>query len=71
MSGIPWSTPARELRDEELGAARSAIIEDIERFQALPTDLKEHSGSPGEWMYERLDELETEMKRRFIPVLVR
>lgn len=27
-------------------------------------DFEGHGGSPGEWMVERMDELETEMKRR-------
>ncbi len=27
-------------------------------------EFEGHSGSPGEWMIERMDELETELKRR-------
>jgi hypothetical protein len=35
------------------------------RFDRLRGDLGEgHGGSPGEWMYERLNELETEQLNR-------
>jgi hypothetical protein len=52
------------MTDAELAA------EDVrlgEQWVALREALEEcggASGSPGEWLYERLDEIETEMKRR-------
>ncbi len=63
---IDWKTPARSMADDDLGEAHLRIVTDIKRFQSLPADAVEHSGSPGEWMYERLDEIETEMTRRFM-----
>jgi transposase len=62
-----WKKPAKSMTDEELGSALCDIVADIERFHALPADDKEHGGSPGEWMYERLNEIETEATRRFMP----
>jgi len=52
--------------DETLANAFLEIVDDIKRFHDMPDDAKERGGSPGEWMYERLDELETEMTRRFM-----
>ena len=61
-----YATPAKDMADDLLVAVHGAIVYAIKRFQDLPAEEKEHSGSPGEWMYERLDEIETEMTRRFM-----
>lgn len=63
-----WITPANKMADENLTRAHFDIVDAIKRFQGLPAEEKEHSGSPGEWMYERLDEIETELTRRFMMV---
>ena len=38
-----------------------------ERWDAFRTGSEGHGGSPGEWMVERMGELETEQKRRASP----
>lgn len=46
------------------GALRQAL-DDIEaKWREFRAGDCEGSGSPGEWMVERMDELETEIKRR-------
>jgi hypothetical protein len=35
-----------------------------DQFDAVRADLEGMSGSPGEWMIERIGELETEQRRR-------
>lgn len=55
-------TPARNMKDD-------AIARELEnlslRFYGLRSELDEGGGgSPGEWMVERMCELETEQKRR-------
>ena len=49
-----------------LSPALSAELAEMRtRFDAFRNDLDEGmAGSPGEWMVERMDELETELKRR-------
>lgn len=39
------------------------------QWEEYHRDLEGKSGSPGEWMVERMDELETELKRRRAPAL--
>jgi hypothetical protein len=54
--------PAVSLTDEEI--ARE-LVELGSRWDAFrSSDDEGHGGSPGEWMVERMDELETEQKRR-------
>lgn len=55
-------TPARHMKDE-------AIARELKRLGKRWDDLRSSDeelggGSPGEWMAERMDELETEQKRR-------
>lgn len=38
------------------------------RWSSFRDGLEGMSGSPGEWMVERMDELETELRRRGAPV---
>ena len=59
----PASLPAKSLLDYEIEreiAATGALLDSM--FSDPETDG--HCGSPGEWMIERLDELETEKARR-------
>lgn len=56
------SKPAAEMTDKE-------IETELEKLGDQWSDLRSdpdagHAGSPGEWMYERMDELETERKKR-------
>lgn len=54
--------PAAQMTDEELTCELSLLEK---RFKGLREDLDEgHAGSPGEWMVERMCELETEQSRR-------
>ena len=56
--------PARRLSDAQLAAEEAWLGA---RWDALHDSMEEsggHSGSPGEWIWERLGELETEAKRR-------
>lgn len=54
--------PAAELTDE--GISRE-LEELATRWKASRSgDSEGHGGSPGEWMVERMDELETEQRRR-------
>lgn len=51
-------TPARAMTDDML-------VGEIARIDAIAAKgFGSHSGSPGEWYYERLDELDTEQQRR-------
>ena len=53
---------ATVLTDEEI----TRELDELEaRWKAFQDDIGEgHGGSPGEWMVERMDELETERNRR-------
>jgi len=53
--------PASELTDAELVSEeyRLGIL-----WDSIRDDDEGHGGSPGEWVYERLDEIEAEQKRR-------
>lgn len=54
--------PAAKLTDAEI--ARELVDLGV-KWKEFRDDLDEgHGGSPGEWMVERMDELETEQKRR-------
>ena len=57
--------PARALSDSELAAEITAVDEVIDG------GFGEGGGSPGEWWYERADELEHERKRRDLERQVR
>lgn len=55
--------PARLMSDESI----TAEIEELAaKWDDLRRELEGMSGSPGEWMIERMDELETEKRRRLI-----
>lgn len=49
--------PISEMTDEQ-------IVAEMVRAEELFNNRGEHSGSPGEWAYERMNEIETEQKRR-------
>lgn len=51
---------ASDLTDEQL------ISETIRIGQRVSRGFGEHGGSPGEWWYERLDELNYQCKKRGI-----
>lgn len=53
--------PASALSDEEIAAELDELGK---KWDASFADDEGHSGSPGEWMVERMDELETEQRRR-------
>jgi len=50
------------LSDGEIAAELADLGKKWDAFTA--SDDEGHGGSPGEWMVERMDELETEQKRR-------
>jgi hypothetical protein len=56
--------PASKMTDSQIAIE----LKKLEReWDDLRDDLEESggmSGSPGEWLYERMNELETEQKRR-------
>lgn len=55
--------PAARLSDAEISKELQALGEQWDEFRK---DLGDdgYGGSPGEWMVERIDELETEQRRR-------
>lgn len=53
--------PARQLTTKQI---RLELDELDDQWKQFRKDLEGMSGSPGEWMVERMDELETELKRR-------
>ncbi len=53
--------PASVLTDEQIATELETLEREWDEFRA---DTEGHSGSPGEWMVERMNELETEQKRR-------
>lgn len=53
--------PATQMTDEEISSELSEVGK---RWDSLREDEEGHGGSPGEWMIERMGELETEQARR-------
>lgn len=53
--------PAKDMTDVAIAAELDELDIRWEKFRA---NLDGMAGSPGEWMIERMDELETEQKRR-------
>lgn len=53
--------PAKEMTDVEI-AAETLDLEN--KWDIFHRGFDGHGGSPGEWMFERMDELEAERKRR-------
>ena len=58
--------PARDLSAAEITREIGRVSELWDEMSA-DDEFEGHGGSPGEWMIERLDELETEQKRRPAP----
>ena len=54
--------PATALTDEEITRELGDLEAKWERFR--DSDNEGHGGSPGEWMYERMLELEGELNKR-------
>ena len=54
-------TPAAQLTTKQLSDELDVMAE---KFRDFRDGLEGMSGSPGEWMVERMYELETELKRR-------
>ena len=52
---------ASKLSDKEIADELESLGRKWDEFRA---DLEGMAGSPGEWMVERMDELETEQRRR-------
>lgn len=58
-----WPPPvARRMKVKNLRAELKALGNHFTEFRKTA----EGGGSPGEWMVERMDEIETELKRRGI-----
>lgn len=53
--------PAKNMTDTEI---IEELVELDDMFYEFRKDLDGMSGSPGEWMVERIDELSTELERR-------
>ena len=53
--------PASEMTDEQIASEMASLEVEWRKFQSKCDGA---AGSPGEWMFERMDELETEKKRR-------
>jgi hypothetical protein len=60
---MAWNTPARNLDDADLTAELAEVERKWDAYFSDPY-FDGHSGSPGEWMAERMDELRTELARR-------
>lgn len=54
-------TPARHMQD---AAIERELAKLAKRWDSFRASDPEGGGSPGEWMVERMDELETEQRRR-------
>lgn len=54
-------TPARYLKTEQLQRELRSLQE---KWDELRSDDTGHGGSPGEWIWERMGEIEHELKRR-------
>lgn len=59
-------TPATNLTDEQITSEIDRIGKLWDESRNDP-EFEGHSGSPGEWMIERLMELETAQRRRSAP----
>lgn len=57
---------AKRMTDAAIAAELESLGKRWDEFRA-DIDDEGMSGSPGEWMVERMDELETEQKRRREP----
>lgn len=55
--GLRFKVRARDLLDQQLA-------EEMAEMQRSFSSRGEHGGSPGEWSYERMDEIATEQQRR-------
>jgi hypothetical protein len=58
-------SPTSKMSIKQITDELDALDTQWEEFRAKCDGM---SGSPGEWMIERMDELETELKRRGVPV---
>jgi len=58
-------SPARTMTDLAIAAELRRLGR---QWDTLGRDTEGHGGSPGEWMVERMGELETEQKRRKAPL---
>jgi hypothetical protein len=55
--------PARQMTDDAIAAELTQLGKEFDDFRE---GLEGMAGSPGEWMVERMDELNTERRRRRI-----
>ena len=56
---------ARNMTDEQIAAELKTLGDRWDEFRKrMVEDDEGYGGSPGEWMYERMSELETEQQRR-------
>lgn len=63
---LPWNYPVASMSDEVMRSQYAKHCAKIDEFEAAPDEDKAHGGSPGEWMYERVMEFDTEAAKRGI-----
>lgn len=64
-AGRDWPPPsASEMSDQAIAAEMTVRERQWEEMMAPLEESGGASGSPGEWLTERLDELDTEIQRR-------
>jgi hypothetical protein len=56
--------PAKNIATAELWRELAKTQEEWDQLRADLEESGGHSGSPGEWLYERMNEIETELGRR-------
>lgn len=55
---------AKDMTTAEIEVELGAVNSKIDAFEAADDDDIGHGGSPGEWMYERHEELTNELAKR-------
>jgi hypothetical protein len=58
------SKPARSLTDEQIAAEDAYLDKQWDEIREALEESGGRGGSPGEWIVERSDEIETERQRR-------
>jgi hypothetical protein len=62
------SAPATDLSNSDLVLALYRAHAELNAFHKQDENYEGQAGSPGEWISERIDEVETELKRRGVPI---
>ena len=55
---------AKDMTLQDINAELFSLEAKLQELYAALEESGGHGGSPGEWIYERIDELETELDRR-------